>query len=58
MNAYQKTLVIKKLRNHIPDLAGKKIAILGVSFKPKTDDVRDAPSHKVFDELLNAGVAS
>ena len=54
VNAYQKTLVIKKLTQHLPDLSGKTIAIRWVSFKPKTDDVRDAPSHEVFTALIDA----
>lgn len=54
VNAYQKTLVIKKLHDHVPDLQDKTIAIRWVSFKPKTDDVRDAPSHEVFNSLIAA----
>jgi len=56
VNQYQKTLVIKKLHDHLPDLEWKTIAILWLSFKPNTDDVRDAPSHLVFDALIDAWV--
>ena len=57
VNAYQKTLVIKKLTSQMPDLTNKTIAVRWVSFKPKTDDVRDAPSHAVFDALIDAGAS-
>jgi UDPglucose 6-dehydrogenase len=52
VNEKQKTRVITKLLQHIPDLTGKKIALWGLSFKPKTDDVRDAASHEVIKSLL------
>ncbi len=57
VNAQQKTLPIAKLKKHLPDLTGKKIAIRWLAFKPKTDDVRDAPSHGVIQSLLNEWVA-
>lgn len=37
------------------DLSGKKIAVLGLSFKPNTDDLRDAPSIKIITKLLEIG---
>jgi len=51
-NEHQKIIPIKKLIKHLPDLSGKTIAIWGLSFKPKTDDGRDAPAFKVINELL------
>lgn len=37
------------------DLTGKRIAVLGLSFKPNTDDLRDAPSIKIISKLLDLG---
>ncbi len=56
VNERQKTRVIEKLLKHIPDLTGKKIALWGLSFKPKTDDTRDAASHEVIKSLLQLDV--
>jgi len=46
-------LKIKLLLNG--DLTNKRIAVLGLSFKPKTDDIRDAPSLVLLQQLLDAG---
>lgn len=55
VNEHQKEVVIEKLKRYLGDLSGKKIAIWGVSFKPETDDMRDAPSLVVISKLLEAG---
>ncbi len=57
VNAFQKTRVIDKLSSHISDLKWKKIAVWGWTFKPKTDDTRDAASHEVVKSLLEKWVA-
>jgi UDPglucose 6-dehydrogenase len=44
VNELQKRRVIKKLGRHLDTLAGKRIALLGLSFKPNTDDMRGASS--------------
>jgi UDPglucose 6-dehydrogenase len=44
VNELQKRRVVSKLRRHLGDLAGKRIALLGLAFKPNTDDMRGASS--------------
>jgi len=56
VNKKQKTKVVDKLLKHIPDLKWKKIAIWGLAFKPKTDDIREAPSIDVINRLLDLWV--
>lgn len=56
VNNSQKTKVVEKLQKYIPELLEKKIGIWGLSFKPKTDDTRDAPSIDVINKLLELWV--
>jgi UDPglucose 6-dehydrogenase len=44
VNELQKRRLVGKLKQHLGDLRGKTIALLGLAFKPNTDDMRDAPS--------------
>lgn len=55
VNKSQKKKLFKKLLELIPNLEGKTIAIFGLAFKPKTDDMRDAPSIKVVKKLQAEG---
>lgn len=55
-NEKQKVICIEKLKNHIPNLAGKNIVIWGIAFKPNTDDIRSAPSLTIIDELLKTNI--
>jgi UDPglucose 6-dehydrogenase len=55
VNEHQKTVMFDKLKKHIADLKGKTIALWGLSFKPKTDDMREAPSLVLIEALLQAG---
>jgi UDPglucose 6-dehydrogenase len=53
----QRCVVNEKIRSLVPDLNGKCIAILGLAFKPETDDIREAPSLKIIDDLQEHGAA-
>lgn len=55
VNDLRYRILLAKLAKHLGDLRGKKIAILGLAFKPKTDDVRDSPSLRIVHELLERG---
>jgi UDPglucose 6-dehydrogenase len=55
INEFQKSVALEKLRVAIPDLRGKKIAVWGLSFKPNTDDMREAPSLSIVNGLVDAG---
>ncbi|HYD47467.1 MAG TPA: UDP-glucose/GDP-mannose dehydrogenase family protein, partial [Terriglobales bacterium] len=56
VNGYQKGVLIEKIRAHFgDDLRGKRFAIWGLSFKPRTDDMREAPSIVVINSLLESG---
>ncbi|EHK01176.1 nucleotide sugar dehydrogenase [Candidatus Haloredivivus sp. G17] len=51
VNEDQKTKLVEQLEDHYPDLSGKKIAVLGLSFKPGTDDIRQSPAIDIISEL-------
>jgi UDPglucose 6-dehydrogenase len=55
VNELQKRRVIQKLQKYLGRLRGKTIALLGLSFKPNTDDMRDAPSLVLASRLLAEG---
>jgi UDPglucose 6-dehydrogenase len=55
VNELQKRRVIGKLERRIGPLRGKRIALLGLSFKPGTDDMREAPSLVLAGRLLSEG---
>ena len=55
-NLAQKQVLGQKIDAHFGgDLVGKKVAVWGLAFKPRTDDVRDAPALDLIDRLLLAG---
>jgi UDPglucose 6-dehydrogenase len=56
VNDDQKLSLVSKIRDHFDgDLKGRVIAMWGLAFKPNTDDMREAPSRKVMEELWQAG---
>lgn len=58
VNERQKSLLVEKVRRHFgPDLSGRTFALWGLSFKPRTDDMRDAPSIVVVESLLKSGAS-
>jgi UDPglucose 6-dehydrogenase len=55
INRDQRMLVIDKLREALDELPGRVIGLLGLAFKPNTDDMREAPSVEIAKVLLAAG---
>ncbi|MFN8641846.1 MAG: UDP-glucose/GDP-mannose dehydrogenase family protein [Candidatus Binatia bacterium] len=56
VNTAQKTLLFRKLEGHFGgQLRGKRFAVWGLSFKPRTDDMREAPAVTLIEALLTAG---
>jgi UDPglucose 6-dehydrogenase len=55
VNRAQRQLVIQKLQEKLFILKGRNIALLGLAFKPNTDDLRDAPSLQIAERLLQTG---
>ena len=56
VNEKQKSVLFRKITSHFgTDLTGKRFAMWGLSFKPGTDDLREAPSLVLIDKLVEAG---
>jgi len=54
-NERQRAYMVERIKQSMGDLKGKTLAILGLSFKPNTDDIRDAPSVPIIKALLREG---
>ena len=55
INRRQRQVIFQKVARHFPDLTGRTFAVWGLSFKPNTDDMREAPSRDVIEALWEAG---
>lgn len=55
VNQKQQDLLLTKLNERFDNLKGKRIAVLGLAFKPNTDDMREAPSIVITDKLIEQG---
>lgn len=55
INEQQKTVLQNKIHDRLGELKGKTIAVWGVAFKPRTDDIREAPAIVLIDYLLRNG---
>jgi len=55
VNENQRSFILSKIKKLLPHLKGKTIAIWGLAFKPKTDDIREAPSIAIIMELQGLG---
>jgi UDPglucose 6-dehydrogenase len=55
VNERQRTIMVEKIRNAMGGVRGRCIAMLGLSFKPNTDDIRESPAIAIARELKRAG---
>jgi UDPglucose 6-dehydrogenase len=55
VNRRQRAAMVPKIEKLVGDLRGKSIAVLGLSFKPETDDMREAPSIDIIRGLVERG---
>src|SRR5262245_10072671 len=54
-NEKQKRRLVEKMEQHFTDLHGRTIALWGLAFKPRTDDMREAPAIPIIERLLERG---
>ncbi len=57
VNEVQPLRLVALLKKHLPDLRGKRIGLLGLSFKPDTDDIRESRAISITEELLKEGAS-
>jgi UDPglucose 6-dehydrogenase len=56
-NEAQKSILVPRIEKHLGGLAGRVVAVWGLAFKPRTDDMREAPALAVIEGLLAGGAA-
>jgi UDPglucose 6-dehydrogenase len=56
VNDRQKERLVDKIEAYLPNLSGRTIAVWGLAFKPRTDDMREAPAIPIIERLLRRGV--
>jgi UDPglucose 6-dehydrogenase len=56
VNDRQKERLVDKIEAYLPNLSGRTIAVWGLAFKPRTDDMREAPAIPIIERLLARGV--
>src|SRR5688572_29131612 len=57
VNDSQKLRLVCKMQTHFGEMRGRTIAMWGLAFKPRTDDMREAPAIRLIERLLDAGAA-
>jgi len=55
VNMEQRDIFVQKVKKIYPDLKGKRFAVWGLAFKPRTDDMREAPSITILNKLMKEG---
>jgi UDPglucose 6-dehydrogenase len=55
VNARQPLRMLALLQKHVPDVSGRRIAVLGLAFKPGTDDMRESPAIPIVGALVDQG---
>ncbi|MHB1337097.1 MAG: UDP-glucose dehydrogenase family protein [Candidatus Humimicrobiaceae bacterium] len=55
VNREQRLKIVKKVQDELKIVKGKTIAVLGIAFKPDTDDTREAPAISIMNSLINLG---
>ncbi len=54
-NRFQRSVVLQKLKKHLPEIANKKVAVWGLAFKPDTDDIRESSAIEIVKRLIEKG---
>ena len=57
INNDRRPMLVNRLKDMVGDLRGKTVGLLGLSFKPNTDDIRDAPAVDIAQALLSLGAS-